>query len=93
MADKPSVTLEGTVDKVIPPLFPDEPEKVQISVETPEHLYREVRIENTLTDKSGEKVSLIVGSAVEITISAEDSSTTVEPSVPNSQESKRSGGK
>jgi hypothetical protein len=82
MAEKPSMTLEGTVDKIIPPLFPSDVEKVQISVDTPDHLYREVRIENKLTDESGSKVSLVVGSPVEITICADAESTTVEPSVP-----------
>jgi hypothetical protein len=88
MAEKLSVTLEGTVDRIIPPLFPNEPEKVQIRVETQNAPYREVRVENKLTDENGGKVSLKLGSPVEITISAKDAYTTAEPS---SQKSTRSG--
>jgi hypothetical protein len=77
MPEKPSVTLSGTVDKIIPPRFPLQAETVQISVETPDELYREVRIENMLTDENGDKVRLKVGSPVEITIAAEAGSTTV----------------
>jgi hypothetical protein len=89
MAEKLSVTLEGTVDRIIPPLFPNEPEKVQISVETHNSMYREVRVENKLTDENGGKVSLKLGSPVAITITAEDTSTTAESSVPISEESPR----
>jgi hypothetical protein len=57
MPEKPSVTLPGTVDKVIPSLSAHQADTVQISVQTPHNLYREVRIENTLTSESGGKVS------------------------------------
>jgi uncharacterized membrane protein len=78
MSEKPSVTLPGTVEKVIPSLFPEEADTVEIRVDTPEELYREVRIENSLTNESGEKVSLKLGSPVKVTITAETESTTVE---------------
>jgi hypothetical protein len=65
-----SITLPGTVDKIITPIVPDEPEKAQICVETAEHLYREVRIENKLTDKAGKPVRLKKGAKVEITVEA-----------------------
>jgi hypothetical protein len=86
MTEKLSVILKGTVDKVIPS-SQYETEKVQISVETAHDLYREVRIENTLTDGSGGKVSLIAGSPIKITIKAEAGSMTVIPSVPPSRQS------
>ena len=79
-----SITLPGTVDKIIPSLFPNEAGKVQISVDTPHNLYREVRIENTLTNASGDKVSLKLGSPVEVTITAPTGSTT--PSHPPSSQ-------
>ncbi len=50
MSGDASTTLPGIVEKIIPPIVPDEPEKAQITVETEEHLYREIRIENELTD-------------------------------------------
>src|SRR6266446_3728705 len=58
MSEKPSTTLPGTVEKIIKPLSTDDPEKAQITVEGADHLYREIRIENTLTDENGEKVRL-----------------------------------
>ncbi len=70
MASDATVTLPGTVEKIIP-ANRMEPEKAQISIEGCEDLYREVRIENTLTDKSGDPVSLKKGAEVEVTINAD----------------------
>ena len=75
MNEKPSTTLPATVEKVIQPLFPSDPEKAQISIQGADHLYREVRIENTLTDENGEKVRLKPGAEVEVTIAAEPEAT------------------
>jgi hypothetical protein len=36
--EKATVTLPGTVEKIIPPITPNQPEKVQISVEGAEDL-------------------------------------------------------
>jgi hypothetical protein len=85
MIEKPSVTLPETVEKVIPSMSPQEAGTVQIRVETPHQLYREVRIENTLTNESGGKVSLKLGSPVEVTITAEAGSTIVQSRAPSSQ--------
>lgn len=67
MSAKPSVTLPGTVEKVIPSLSPQDVGTVEISVDTPHDLYRQVRIENTLTNESGGKVSPKLGSPAEVT--------------------------
>jgi len=69
--DKATVTLQGTVDKIIPSVNEDEPEKVQINLEGADDLYREIRVENTLTDGDGAPVSLKKGAEVEITIEAD----------------------
>ena len=74
--EKPSVTLPGTVEKIIPSAFPSDPEKVQIAVESADDLYREIRVENTLEDKQGRQVSLKPGAHVEVTIEAEPEGTT-----------------
>lgn len=74
--DKATVTLPGTVDKIIPAIVPHEPEKAQISVETAEHLYREIRVDNTLHDGQGNPVSLKKGAEVEVTIEAPPGATT-----------------
>jgi hypothetical protein len=50
--------LRGKVEKVIKPVHPSEPEKAQITIEDAEHLYREIRVENVLTDDQGEKARL-----------------------------------
>lgn len=70
-AEKPSVTLAGTVEKIIPAPHAEEPEKAQISVEGADHLYREIRIENVLEDDNGNKVKLEKGAHVDVTIEAD----------------------
>lgn len=76
MSDKPSTTLPATVEKIIKPVYPSDPEKAQIAVEGADHLYREIRIENTLTDENGDKVRLKQGAEVEVTIQADLGATT-----------------
>jgi hypothetical protein len=69
---KASTKLAGTVEKVIKP-HPGsrEPEKAQIGVEGADHLYRELRVPNKLTDEDGNKVKLVEGTEVEVKIEAE----------------------
>lgn len=71
MTEKASTTLPGTVEKIIKPAHPSEPEKAQIALEGADHLYREIRIENALTNENGEKVRLEEGTQVEVTVQAE----------------------
>ncbi len=73
--EKAAVTLPGTVEKIIPPLAPTQPEKAQIAVEGAEHLYREIRVENTLQDPDGKEVKLKKGATVEVTIAADPDAT------------------
>jgi hypothetical protein len=75
MSEKPSATLPATVEKIIKPIAPGEPEKAQISIEGADHLYRELRIENSLTDENGEKVRLKKGAEVEVTVEANPEAT------------------
>jgi hypothetical protein len=75
-SEKPSVTLPGTVEKVIPARPPIEPEKAQISVKDAEELYKEIRVENTLQDANGNPVALKPGAQVEVTIEADKIATT-----------------
>lgn len=69
---KASTTLVGKVEKVIHP-HPSsgEPEKAQIAVEGADHLYREIRVPNSLTDANGHKVKLEKGAEVDIKIEAD----------------------
>jgi hypothetical protein len=73
--EKPSVTLPGTVEKIIPSPHPSEPEKAQISVEGADDLYRELRVENALQDENGNQVALKAGAQVDVTIEADVSAT------------------
>jgi hypothetical protein len=70
MSENPSATLPATVEKIIKSPYPGEPEKAQIAVEGADELYREIRIENSLTDESGDEVRLKVGDTVEVTVEA-----------------------
>ena len=72
--------MRGTVQEVLKPLLSDEPEKAQISVHEAEELYREIRIENVLTDEKGEKVRLKPGANVDVVIEADTDATTKMPS-------------
>jgi hypothetical protein len=69
--DKPSASVPGTVDKIIPSSRPSQPEKAQIAVDRAGRRYRHLRIENTLTDEHGDDVRLKKGAHVEVTVTAE----------------------
>jgi hypothetical protein len=71
-----SVTLPGTVDKVIKSPDPSEPDKAQIVVEGADELYREIRIDNTLQNEKGEEVALKPGTDVDVTVEAPADATT-----------------
>lgn len=73
--EKASVTLPGTVEKIIKPPHPSLPEKAQIAIDEADHLYREIRIDNSLTDQNGETVHLKEGAAVEVTVEADPKDT------------------
>lgn len=74
LSEKPHVTLPGIVEKIIPPPDPSEPEKAQINIEEgADPLYKEIRIENTLTDEQGREVKLKKGAKVEVTVEANPS--------------------
>ena len=70
--ERPSASMPGTVDKIIPSTRPSKPEKAQIAVEIPDRRYRDLRIENTLIDEHGDDVKLKKGAHVEVTVTAKD---------------------
>ena len=81
--EKPSITLPGTVEKLIPSVHPSEPDRAQISVEGADHLYREIRVANTFKDGDGNEVALKQGAEVEVTIEADPSETIPKESAPS----------
>jgi len=68
--EQPTVTMPGTVAKIIPSPRPSQPEKAQIAVDGADHRYRNLRIENSLTDEHGDEVKLKKGARVEVTVAA-----------------------
>ena len=72
---EPNITLPGTVEKIIPAIGDDIPEKAEIKIEGADDLYREVRIENAMTDADGNAVKLKKGAEVDVTIEADKKDT------------------
>ena len=71
--------LRGTVQKVIKPVFPGETEKAQINVHAGDPLYKEIRIENVVTDEEGKKAGLRPGAEVDVIVEADSSATLKKP--------------
>jgi len=73
MVDKSSVTLGGTVEKIVE--SPGQPELVQIVIDGADAKHNQLRMENSFTGKDGEKVSLKKDSEVQVTFEADTAST------------------
>jgi hypothetical protein len=71
--------MRGSVQKVIKPVVPGEPEKAQIDIEEGDDLYREIRIENVVTDENGEQARLKPGAKVDVVVEADSDATTKKP--------------
>ena len=65
--------------KVLKAISPRDSEKAEISVEEADDLYREIRIENVLTDEAGEKVHLKPGAEIDVILEADTDATTKNP--------------
>jgi hypothetical protein len=68
----PSITMPGTVEKIIPPQKSSRAEKADITVDGAQPP-QVLRIENSLTDEHGGEVRLKKGAHVEITVADEAS--------------------
>jgi hypothetical protein len=71
VSQQPRTVMPGTVDKLIPSSTSRSQEKAQISIKG-EPRFRELRVENSLTDEHGDEVKLEKGARVQVTITAED---------------------
>jgi hypothetical protein len=71
--------MSGSVQKVIKPVVPGEPEKAQIGIEEADDLYREIRIENVVTNEKGEPARLKPGAKVDVVVEADSDATTKKP--------------
>jgi len=67
-----SITVAGTVNKIIPSPRPSQQEKAQIAVGVADHKYRDLRIENTLTDEHGDDGRLKEGAHVDVIVTAKE---------------------
>ena len=67
--------LPATVEKVLKPAAPSDPEKAQINIQGADELYREIRIENVLTDENGATARLKPGAKVDVIVEADSSAT------------------
>lgn len=66
------------MEKIIKSPHPSVPEKAEIAIDGADDLYREIRIENALTDKRCEEVRLEPGTKVDVldvTVEADPKST------------------
>jgi hypothetical protein len=70
ISEQPSTTVPGVVNKIIPSSRTSHPEKAQIAVDVTDRRYRNLRIENTLTDEHGDNVKLKKGGHVDVTVTA-----------------------
>jgi len=71
--------MKGTVQKIIHASHPSTPDKAQIDIHEADDLYREIRVENVLTDEKGEKVQLKQGAEVDVIVEADSSATLKKP--------------
>jgi hypothetical protein len=67
VSQQPRTVMPGTVDKIIQFRTPRLRETAQISIEG-ESGYRQLRVENSLTDEHGDEVKLEKGARVEVTV-------------------------
>lgn len=63
--------LHGSVKKIIRPVLPNEPEKAEIQIDEADDLYKEIRIENVVTEEKGKEGILKQGEDVDIVLEAD----------------------
>jgi uncharacterized protein YfaS (alpha-2-macroglobulin family) len=71
--------MHGKVAKVIKSAYANQPETAQIEITEAEDLYREVRVENEVTDEHGEKATLRLGAEVDVIVEADSNATMKKP--------------
>ena len=71
--------MRGTVERIIKPPIPSQPEKAEIQIQEAEDLYREIRVKNVVSDEKGEKARLKEGAVVDVVVEADSNATTKKP--------------
>jgi len=77
--DRPWKTVSAVVKKILPTGVARSPEKVEITIDEADYLFREVRLENALTDPSGSVVALKQGARLDLTLEANVADTVNRP--------------
>lgn len=86
MGKKTRKKLHGTVQKVIKPIDPRDKEKAQIDIREADDLYREIRVENILSDEDGGTASLKPGAEVDVIVEADTDAINIKRKPAQSQE-------
>ena len=73
--ERPSVSMPGVDKKIIPSTRSSRREKAQIAIDGADHGFRDLRIENVLTDEHGDNVRLKKNARVEVTVTTEPAPT------------------
>ena len=71
--------LRGSVKKVIKSPIPSEPEKAEIVIHDAEDLYKEIRIENVVTNEDGKEDKLKTGEQVDLIVEADSNQNKQKP--------------
>jgi hypothetical protein len=72
---RPWKTVPAVVNKVIKTGIARQPEKAELSIAPADYLFREIRIENSLTGPDGQTVALKQGAHVDVTFEADPADT------------------
>ena len=75
MPKKRKTRKRGKVQKIIKPTHQDDKEKAEIAIDEADHLYKEIRIENTLHDAEGNRFKLKQDADVDVIVEAEPDAT------------------
>ena len=65
-----SKKLQAFATQIIKPAYGEAPEKVEIRIPEADHLFREIRVENSFSDLSGGTLALKAGMDVRVTLEA-----------------------
>lgn len=68
---RPWKRVSGTAQRIVTDVYQTRGQEVEIVIEGAEHLFREIRIENTFTDAGGKAVALKRGARVDLTFEAD----------------------
>ena len=73
--ETPAKEVNCQVQKVIKSHHPTVPEKAELAIDGADELYKEIRIENRLTDEKGKETRLKEGAEVDVQIEADEKAT------------------